>query len=255
MSFKLPPTECHVLISCDTSDIAMNGVIWEQIEPVEDLGTTSFNRKCTPISFFSQLLTNSQQNWPRVQTQLYAILLMLTENGFENYLKKAKIDERVPKECFIVPKCPSCQKTAAVSKLHVPTDDLLWADKSFAKVNIDVIVSLYEDQDGYKYILVSVNSFSRSTIIAPLKKINANLSAEAFIWKICAIFGIPFVVYSDNGPEYLKAVFDSLCEFLGMEVSNSAPHLCQFNGVVERRHRDFLYNLRKLVVDSDAYDA
>ncbi|KAL0220011.1 hypothetical protein P9112_005664 [Eukaryota sp. TZLM1-RC] len=407
-------------------------VIWEQIEPTKVPGTSLFNRKCRPISFVSRLLTNSQQNWPTVQKVLYAIFLMLTESGFENYLKGRRliiftdhqnltymltapnknrivrrwlpifseflfdivhtkgeenhwadmlsrivppqdnhtinhlvhsndqefhliyytnrIDETESERCFVedlhtfekvlilqdkcsndlplfepwlckirseqkralanqdtslnnctldsrldlyltpehkivipqslvkdtlnllhglpqgghpskaesllrlknsdywwpimlfdmtkhVQEYPSCQKTAAVPKLHVPTTGSLWADRPFARVNVDVIGPLPEDQDGHRYILVFVDSFTRFTIIVPLKEFNANLTADALIWK------------------FSKAVFDALCEFLGIEVSKSVPHFSESNGLVERRHRDILQNLRKLLVDFNAYDA
>ncbi|KAL0214764.1 hypothetical protein P9112_006948 [Eukaryota sp. TZLM1-RC] len=154
-----------------------------------------------------------------------------------------------------VQECPSCQKTAAVPKLHVPTTGTLWADRPFARVNVDVIGPLPEDQDDHRYILVFVDSFTRFTIIVPLKELNANLTSDALIWKVCAIFGIPFIVHSDNGPKFSKAVFDALCEILGIEVSKSVPHFSQSNGLVELRHRDILQNLRKLLVDCNAYDA
>ncbi|KAL0214473.1 hypothetical protein P9112_006657 [Eukaryota sp. TZLM1-RC] len=43
----------------------------------------------------------------------------------------------------------------------------------------------------------------------------------------CALFGIQFLVHSDNGPEFSKAVHDALYEFLGVEVSNSVSHFSQ----------------------------
>ncbi|KAL0209033.1 hypothetical protein P9112_011620 [Eukaryota sp. TZLM1-RC] len=39
MPLSLPPQENQILISCDASDIAVGGVIWEQIEQVDDPGT------------------------------------------------------------------------------------------------------------------------------------------------------------------------------------------------------------------------
>ncbi|KAL0216188.1 hypothetical protein P9112_008372 [Eukaryota sp. TZLM1-RC] len=39
MPLSLPPLENQILISCDASDIAIGGVIWEQIEQVDDPGT------------------------------------------------------------------------------------------------------------------------------------------------------------------------------------------------------------------------
>ncbi|KAL0218541.1 hypothetical protein P9112_004194 [Eukaryota sp. TZLM1-RC] len=121
---------------------------------------------------------------------------------------------------------PSCQKTKPVPKLHVPQPVHCGLTDLFARVNADVIGPLPEDQEGYKYILVFIDSFSRFTIIVPLKEINANLTADALIWKVCAIF----------------------------EVSKSIPRFSQSNGLVERRHRDILQNLRKLLVDFNAYD-
>ncbi|KAL0226168.1 hypothetical protein P9112_013492 [Eukaryota sp. TZLM1-RC] len=441
MPLSLPPQENQILISCDASDIAVGGVIWEQIEQVDDPGTPLINRKCRPISFFSRLLTNSQKNWPTNQKELYAILLMLTQSGFENYLKGRKLviftdhqnltymftapeknrivtrwlpifsefcfdlvhtkgednfwadmlsrivppidhqeinhlshqmppnfhpifyidkidgteNERyyiedlnnferimvIRERCsndlpifepwlcrirseqklaiaskdpsfnncvhnnhldlymthdnkIVIPKslikdtlnllhgllqgghpskaeslnklrnsdywwpnmltdmnkhvqeCPSCQKTKPVPKLHVPQPvhcgltDLLLASTPTSLVLFQKIKKA-----------TNTSSF---TIIVPLKEINANLTADALIWKVCAIFGIPFQIHSDNGPEFSKAVFDELSKFLGIEVSKSIPRFSPSNGLVERRHRDILQNLRKLLVDFNAYD-
>ncbi|KAL0223099.1 hypothetical protein P9112_002489 [Eukaryota sp. TZLM1-RC] len=44
MPLNLPPVDNQVLISCDASDIAVGGVIWEQIEPTKDPGTSLLNR-------------------------------------------------------------------------------------------------------------------------------------------------------------------------------------------------------------------
>ncbi|KAL0226546.1 hypothetical protein P9112_013870 [Eukaryota sp. TZLM1-RC] len=147
------------------------------------------------------------------------------------------------------------EKTKPVPKLHVPQTGLLWAYIPFARVNADVIGPLPEDQEGYKYILVFIDSFFRFTIIVNLKVINANLTADALIWKVCAIFGIPFQIHSNNGPEFSKAVFDELSKFLSIEVSKSIPRFSQSNRLVARRHRDFLQNLRKLHLNFNAYDA
>ncbi|KAL0206362.1 hypothetical protein P9112_001669 [Eukaryota sp. TZLM1-RC] len=150
---------------------------------------------------------------------------------------------------------PSCQKTKPVPRLHIPPTGSLWTDRPFARVNADVIAPLPEDQKGYKYILVFIDSFSRFTIIVPLKELNANLTADALIRTVCAIFGIPFQIHSDNGPEFSTAVFDELSKFLGIEVSKSIPRFSQSNGLVERQHRDILQNLRKLLVDFNTYDS
>ncbi|KAL0251662.1 hypothetical protein GEMRC1_000874 [Eukaryota sp. GEM-RC1] len=71
---------------------------------------------------------------------------------------------------------------------------------------------------------------------------------------VCAIFGIPASVHSDNGPEYANHIFEDLCDFLNIYVSTAIPHYHQSNGVAERRNPDVLYTLRKLLADFNDYD-
>ncbi|KAL0215434.1 hypothetical protein P9112_007618 [Eukaryota sp. TZLM1-RC] len=116
--------------------------------------------------------------------------------------------------------CPSCQKTAPVPKTNTPSTGSLWADKPFARLNVDTIGPLPSDQEANKYILVFVDSFTGYTILVPLKESNARLTADALIWSVRAIFGIPYSIHSDNGPEFATNVFKSLCEFLSIDVTN-----------------------------------
>ncbi|KAL0205957.1 hypothetical protein P9112_001264 [Eukaryota sp. TZLM1-RC] len=150
--------------------------------------------------------------------------------------------------------CPSCQKTAPVPKSIIPSTGSLCADKPFARLNVDTIGPLPPDQEANKYILVFVDSFTRYTILVPLKESNARLTADALTWSVCAIFGIPYSIHSDNGPEFANNVFKSFCEFFSIDVTNSIPNFSQSNGLVERRHRVILQNLKKLLIDFNAYD-
>ncbi|KAL0208658.1 hypothetical protein P9112_011245 [Eukaryota sp. TZLM1-RC] len=144
--------------------------------------------------------------------------------------------------------------TAPVPKSITPPTGSLWADKPLARLNVDTIGPLPPDQEANKYILVFVDGFTRYTILVPLKELNAILTADALIWSVCAVFGIPYSIHSDNGPEFANNVFKSLCEFLSIKVTNSVPNFCQSNGLVERRHRVILQNFRKLLIDFNAYD-
>ncbi|KAL0207236.1 hypothetical protein P9112_011864 [Eukaryota sp. TZLM1-RC] len=142
--------------------------------------------------------------------------------------------------------CPSFQKTSPVPKFITPSTGSLWADKPFVRLNVDTIGPLPPDQED--------NYFTRYTILVFLKEVNARLTADALIWSVCAIFGIPNSFHSDNGPEFANNVFKLLCEFLSIDVTNSIPNFSQSNGLVERRHRVILQNLRKLLIDFNAYD-
>ncbi|KAL0210650.1 hypothetical protein RCL1_005086 [Eukaryota sp. TZLM3-RCL] len=141
--------------------------------------------------------------------------------------------------------CPSCQKTSPVRKPNIPFTGTLWSDRPFSSVHVDTIGPLPKDQQDFSFVLVFVDSFTRYTILVPLTKLNAQESAYALVWNVCAIFGIPLAIHSDNGPEFANAIFRGLCDILAIESSNSVPHYSQSNGLVERRHRDILQKSQK----------
>ncbi|KAL0208106.1 hypothetical protein P9112_010693 [Eukaryota sp. TZLM1-RC] len=444
MPLELPAPGKRVLISTNASDVAVGGVIWQEIEPYSPAGTPLNKRKVKPLSFYSRLLTETQRKWSTLQKELYAILLNLTESCLESYkylltrhltiftdhkniaflatapeknrivkrwlpilsefdfdivhepgednhwadMLSRNIDldqnEEAPSICSInipdtllsnyeippldddsdsdledipsisslsrhqdlpifsswfskirseqqiaknnndslfenaildentqiwknnknkilipkslrkqalllihglvqfghpskndslhklsksdfywpnmrkdlinhVKRCPTCQKTAPVKRSKTPSTGSLWADRPFARLNVDTIGPLNSDNEGNKYLLVFVDSFTGYTILVPLKELNALETADALIWNVCAIFGIPMLIHSDNGPEFANKTFKIVCNRLAIEMSNSIPHYSESNGLVERKHRDVLQCLRKLLIDFNDY--
>ncbi|KAL0252144.1 hypothetical protein GEMRC1_001356 [Eukaryota sp. GEM-RC1] len=454
MALDLPSEEMNIIISTNASNIAVGGVIWQEENPRSPPGTPLKDRKVRPISFYSRLLNNSQQNWAAIQKELYAILLILTESTLEgflmsrhltiftdhrnlaflitapennrivkrwipifseysfeiehvagednqwadmlsrvidrspietiksviltdhvsdrnivlnqmdmrhngddytelrfikdnstyviNNLRELSVDNQLPlfdswlstirseqlkayelkdplfkntvlcsesmlhlskdKKILIpstlrktvlnmlhglvqaghpnlkdslaklfnsgyfwpkmkadmvkhVKHCPACQKTAPANKLTIESTGSLWADRPFARLNVDTIGPLPKDQDGNQFLLVFVDSFTRYTILSPLEELNSIEVAHRLVWDVVAIFGVPFMIHSDNGKEFANSTFEAVCNLLAVEISRSIPHFSQSNGLVERRHRDVLQSLRRLLVDFNDYDS
>ncbi|KAL0235898.1 hypothetical protein GEMRC1_002480 [Eukaryota sp. GEM-RC1] len=256
MPLSLPDRDQRVLISANASDIAVGGVIWQEIPTNAQDGTPLNNRKVIPLAFYSKLLTESQQNWATIQKELYAIVLILTESPMSSFLlsrdltiftdhrnlaflisapEKNRVDtypKRIPifgdphvgaghpslrvsidqlnSSDYFWPKmakdmkkpcmqCPACQKTAPLAKLKIKPSVNLWADKPFAKMNADTIGPLLTDTSGNCHLLVFIDSFTRYTVLCPLKELNAQETAHALVCNVCAIFGIPHLIHSDNG--------------------------------------------------------
>ncbi|KAL0222735.1 hypothetical protein P9112_002125 [Eukaryota sp. TZLM1-RC] len=99
----------------------------------------------------------------------------------------------------------------------------------------------------------SIRPITGYSILVPLKELNALEAADALIWNVCAIFGKPMLIHSDNGPEFADEIFKIVCNRLVIEMSNSIPHYSKSNGLVERKHRDVLQCLRKLLIDFNDY--
>ncbi|KAL0231478.1 hypothetical protein GEMRC1_010882 [Eukaryota sp. GEM-RC1] len=418
MALNLPDTDKNIIISTDASNIAVGGVIWQEENPPAPPGTPLEERRVRPVSFYSRLLNDSQQNWAAIQKELYAILLILTESSLESFLlsrhftiftdhrnlaylisapekniivkrwipilsefdfeivhvagknnqwadmlsrvidrrpidtiksltisnpsiknditlcyeglrfndadyyetlpritsvlaikclRDLSFDNKLPlfdswlstirleqtkaieqgdelfncstfctkSNIYINPKnkilipsslikkvlymlhglvqsghpnkkqsldilcnsgyfwpsmkadmkkhveqCLACQKTAPVPKRTIESTGSLWADRPFARLNVDTIGPLPKDQSGNQYLLVFVDSFTRYTILSPLEELNRNEVAYRLVWDVIAIFGIPLCIHSDNGTEFANAIFEAVCNLLAIEIGD-----------------------------------
>ncbi|KAL0251311.1 hypothetical protein GEMRC1_000524 [Eukaryota sp. GEM-RC1] len=156
--------------------------------------------------------------------------LMRSDYWWPNYLYDMKSH---------VKNCIPCQKTAPAPELKLPSSGNLWSDRPFQCLHADVIGPLAPDSEDYEYILVFVCSFSRFSILVPLKILNAQEVAYSILWNVVGNYGIPSQILSDNGPEFANAF--------------STPYFHQSNGLVERRHREVLQTLRRLLIDLQAH--
>ncbi|KAL0226871.1 hypothetical protein P9112_014195 [Eukaryota sp. TZLM1-RC] len=82
---SLPDTDSTILVSTDASDKAIAGIIWKELEPSPP-GTCLSKRKVMPVSFYSRILTSSQQRWSTFQKELFAIVMTLNQPNFSSFL-------------------------------------------------------------------------------------------------------------------------------------------------------------------------
>ncbi|KAL0218528.1 hypothetical protein P9112_004181 [Eukaryota sp. TZLM1-RC] len=64
-----------------------------------------------------------------------------------------------------IKRCPACQKTPHVPKNVIESSGSFWADRPFARLNANTIRPLQQDDNGFKYLIVFVDSFTRYTIL------------------------------------------------------------------------------------------
>ncbi|KAL0208168.1 hypothetical protein P9112_010755 [Eukaryota sp. TZLM1-RC] len=193
MPLELPAPGKRVLISTDASDVAVGGVIWQEIEPYSPAGTPLNKRKVKPLSFYSRLLTETQRKWSTLQKELYAILLILTESCLESYLltrhltiftdhKNIAFLATAPEKNRIVKRWLPILSEFDFDIVHEPGEDNHWADMlsrnidldqneetaSICSINIpDTLLSNYEippiddDSDSDFEDIPSISSLSR----------------------------------------------------------------------------------------------
>ena len=98
---------------------------------------------------------------------------------------------------------------------------------------MDIIDVCEPTLDGYSYILVIADYFSKWTEAFPIKDKCADTVADVLVDKIILRFGMPLVIHSDQGREFENGLIESLCSLLGCVKTRTAPYHPESDGMVE----------------------
>ena len=105
--------------------------------------------------------------------------------------------------------CTGCQAAKvsrhnrpAFGKFEEPTE-------SFDYVHVDLVGPL-PYSDGFKYLLICVDQFTRWPEAIPIKDIRAETVADAFFGGWVARFGTPATITKDRGAQFESRLWDTL---------------------------------------------
>ena len=117
--------------------------------------------------------------------------------------------------------------------------------KPFHKWGIDLIGPLPVSDNKNQYVLTMIDYATRWVEAVPLKDITAGAVAEEMI-KIFSRVGIPSIVLSDGGPQFVADLMEKVLKLLGIRHSVSSPYHPQSNGLCEKAN-DTIKSLIKKV--------
>ena len=105
---------------------------------------------------------------------------------------------------------------------------------------IDLIDMSSTPDDGYHWIGHVLDCFSKYHILFPMKRKEAAEVADNLATRVFCYFGMPYLLQSDNGREFVNAVikdllqnWDGLCKTI-----NGRPRHPQSQGAVERGNQE-----------------
>jgi Integrase core domain len=129
--------------------------------------------------------------------------------------------------------CQECQRgkvtlqaTAAVDPIPVPR-------QRFHHVHIDIVGLLPE---GFTYVLTIIDRATRWLEATPMKTMDTAACVDAMIQCWVPRYGVPAILTSDRGTQFVSAVWQSLCRRLGIQQAVTTEYHPQANGMVERAH-------------------
>ncbi len=130
------------------------------------------------------------------------------------------------------PKAPMCQ-------YDIPT--------AMERIALDVLGPLPETENGNKYLLITMDYFTKWPEAYPLPNQEASTVADVLVKEFICRFGVPLEIHSDQGRNFESKLFAEICRLLGMKKTRTTPLHPQSDGMVERFNRTLLAQLSKFV--------
>ena len=115
----------------------------------------------------------------------------------------------------------------------------------FEKLAVDLVGPFPRSKLGMKYLLTGICLASRYPEAIPLRDISVATVAEGLV-EMFSRTGIPRVILSDQGAQFMGSVVQSLCGRLGVTHIKTSTYHPQSNGCLERFHGTLVPMLRKV---------
>ncbi|XP_041823979.1 uncharacterized protein LOC121628739 isoform X2 [Melanotaenia boesemani] len=137
-----------------------------------------------------------------------------------------------------VSQCVACQASTVKIKQEV--------SQPFELLGMDLVGKLKTTSDGYQYICVLIDYYTKWPQAYPLKTKSAEEVTKCLL-KFVYQFEAPKRVLTDQGKEFVNEINKKVCKMLGIQRSLCAPYHPQTNGLVERMNGTIQRALSKLV--------
>ena len=143
--------------------------------------------------------------------------------------------------------CDICQRTVAKGTItRAPVQNMPLVNVPFQKMSMDIIGPIAPMSDRrHRYILTVVDFATRYPEAIPLREIDAETVAEALL-SIFARVGIPRVLLSDNGSQFVSAVMNEVMRLLSIKAVHSTIYHPMSNGLVEKFNGTLKRMLRRM---------
>lgn len=207
-------------------------------------------------------LSESQDNWKRVvpKSERKQILIKCHDDPCAGHSGIFKTFERVSQHHYwpkmkadiakYVRRCIICCKNKSEQKkpagLLVPHRVV---DRPFRVVSCDFIGPLPRSTRGFKFILVVVDSFSKFTLVIPLRNATSKLLCIAVEDHLLLLFGQPEVLICDNGPQFRSKEFRNLLVSYHIKQAFTANYHAQANPT-ERTNKTLETMIRCYIADN-----
>ena len=108
--------------------------------------------------------------------------------------------------------------------------------------------------NGKKYIMVMTDTFWKYTELAAICDKKADTVAKVFFEHWICRHGVPAVIVSDRGKEFLNDTMKKFCEFMGMDHSPTSSYHPQSNAQAETYNKTMIRYLTSTLDNNTTLD-
>ena len=135
-----------------------------------------------------------------------------------------------------IQECIMCQRTSnPLRNTKVPLKPIL-SNKPLEILTTDILGPLKVSKNGYKYILVIIDHFTKWLELYGMKNIDAKSTARCLLDFICR-YGLPGAILSDQAKNYQSKLLEELWELLDIKRLRTTPFNPRCDGLSERVNR------------------
>ncbi len=144
-----------------------------------------------------------------------------------------------------VKKCDKCQRFAPSIHQSAAGLNPIASPWPFSQWGLDIVGPLPRAPGNRQWLIVATDYFTKWVEAEPLVHIT-DADSKKFVWKnIITCFGIPRVLMSDNGSQFISGPFREFCEQYGIRNHFSTPAYPQGNGQAESSNKTLLDGIKK----------
>lgn len=189
------------------------------------------------------------------------ILSLAHDIPWSGHLGVTKTYDRVLRHFFwpglkrdVVSFCKSCHTCQLMGKPNqvippAPLHPIPVMGEPFERVIVDCVGPLPKTKAGNQFLLTVMCAATRYPEAIPLRKITSKVIITA-LTKFFATFGLPKVVQSDQGSNFLSNLFAQVLQTLNIAHKVSSAYHPQSQGALERWHQTLKSMLRKYCFDT-----
>jgi len=147
--------------------------------------------------------------------------------------------------------CHTCQIAGKPNQVisPAPLSPIPVIGEAFEEVLVDCVGPLPKTKAGNQYLCTIMCRATRFPEAVPLRKITAPVILKT-LTKFFSTFGLPKVVQTDQGTNFLSRVFTQTLRSLSIEHRVSSAYHPESQGVIERFHQTLKSMLRKFCMDT-----